>query len=112
MDALERTCEFNRTRSVAGRSRLHLFLTQPQMGEVLVEEVAGEELHSLQFGRVGDDPVPPESRERIGHLIQNPLLVFLAEIPPFYWVDGPVLSLVKIVQDRIFVPAIVNPSGA
>jgi hypothetical protein len=45
------------------------------MGEVLVEEVAVEELHSLQFGRVGDNPVPAKSRERIGHLIQNPLLI-------------------------------------
>ncbi len=59
-----------------------LILTQPQVGKVLVEEVAGEKLHSLQFGRMGDNPVPPESRETIGHLPQNPLLVLLAEIPP------------------------------
>ncbi len=71
------------------------------MGEVLVEEVAGEKLHSLQFGRVGDNPVPPKSRERIGHLIQNPLLVFFAELPTLCRVTSPVLPLVKIVQDRI-----------
>jgi hypothetical protein len=38
-------------------------------------ETKGEKLHSLQFGQVGDNPVPPKSRERIGHLIHNPLLI-------------------------------------
>ena len=71
------------------------------MGEVLVEEVIRGKLHSLQFGQVGNNPVPPKSREEIGHLLQNPLLVFFAEFPTLSWVTGPVLSLVKIVQDRI-----------